>query len=251
MKIKKYLTIAIGSCLLLSAVNIYAYGDPRVSLSTRTSMTSSFDYYLDVDTYGTERDIPASNIDKISLKYYVKDNYGSLLHKNYTYEKSNDFVELNDSDLSIEPCDYVKTEAVVDVAYTNGQSNYDSTTNRNDIADIAYIKGIEGQEVEPSLIDDVNKRYLEHLKSIGVNTNELLAYATGDIFNGEYGNLGGIVIDVLDKMSIGDIEPYIYINADQTKGYIVNQSKDKKYNVIEVVTQKEKSNTDYMIWEVK
>ena len=120
----------------------------------------------------------------------------------------------------------------------------------NDMGTKECFKGSQGVEVEPSLIPDVNIRYLNHLESIGVDTSEFLGYATGEIFQGEYGNLGSIVLDILDEMSIGDIEPYIYINTDQTKGYIVNQSKDEKYNVIEVVTQKEKNRTGYIIWEI-
>lgn len=251
-KFKKYLGITIVGSLLLSSVSIYAYGNPRVSLSTRSYKTSSFKYYLDVNTYGNERDIPSSSVDKISLRYYVEDDYGSLLHKNYTYQKYGNFVELNDKSLSIAPCDYVDTESVLDVVYTNGLSNYDSAINRNDIADVAYYnKGVENQKITPYLIDDINKQYLEHLKSIGININELSAYAKGDIFNGEYGNLGSIVIEVLDEISIGDTVPYIYINPEQTEGYIVNKSKDGNYNVVEVMTQKERSNTDYMIWKIK
>ncbi len=48
------------------------------------------------------------------------------------------------------------------------------------------------------------------------------------------------MLDILDEMSIGDIMPYIYLNTDQTQGYIVNQSKAGEFNVTKVAVRKKK-----------
>lgn len=125
-----------------------------------------------------------------------------------------------------------------------------TTMKSNDVVTTECFKVSQGVEVEPSLIPDVNTRYLNHLKSIGVDTSKFLGYATGDIFQGEYGNLGSIVLDILDEMSIGDIMPYIYLNTDQTQGYIVNQSKTVEFNVTKVSVKEEKNNTEDIIWEI-
>jgi hypothetical protein len=67
-----------------------------------------------------------------------------------------------------------------------------TTMKSNDVVTKECFKVSQGVEVEPSLIPNVNTRYLNHLESIGVDTSKFLGYATGDIFQGEYGNLGSI-----------------------------------------------------------